>query len=328
MADTTFTEMGQALDAASQSRESTNSVSSGMESSAPAQEKGSGSEGPSTPVVTGGGGQPPKTETSPSASDDKQGNPPSTQKDSRSPDDKDIAERKQRNQWFAQQRIARREERKRRFEEQRERLQREHDTFADKDGQNYNEQMALVKQDQIRELEIQQVREAQEEWEREAYELFSPEDARTFIEDTKRLGDWLNSNEPELLSYLDRPYGKLMLKGWMDKIAKNRELADKWESLNSFEKYKIIDKYYSQLEKFGEDYAAGKVGIDGKPTGTQPPAPQGQDGQQNRTGQQNPAQTAQVPNAPVPGSGRDTNTMPPSNNFGLMLQDAINKRRN
>lgn len=324
MADTTFTEMGQALDAASQSRDTSNSVSSGNSTPSSAQGQGTGSEGPESSVSNGGGGQPPKTETSPSASEDKQGNPPTKQPDTRTPDDKDAAERKQRNQWFAQQRIAKRAERKRRFEEQRERLQREHDAFADKDGQDYNEQMALVKQDQIRELEIQQVREAQEEWEREAYELFSPEDAKSFIDDTKRLGDWLNNKEPELLSYLDRPYGKLMLKGWIDKIAKNGELADKWESLNPFEKYKIIDKYYSQLEKFGEDYAAGKVDITGKPVGKQAPAQQATQSQQPTQPQ---TQTPNVPNAPVPGSGRDTNTMPPSNNFGLMLQDAINKRR-
>lgn len=330
MADTTFTEMGQALDAASQSREtSTSSVSSGGEPGNPAQDTGSSSEGPSTPVVTGGGGQPPKTDTSPSAREDTPGNPSSGGNDTRSPDDKDGAERRAHNKWFASQRMARKQEKQRRFEEQKARLERERDSYADKDGQNYNEQMALVKQDQLNELEMARIREAQEEWEREAYELFEPEDASAFIKDSKRYGDWINKREPELLSYLDRPYGKLMLKGWMDKIAKNAELADKWEALNSFEKYKIIDRYYNQLEKFGEDYAAGKVDINGNPIGQgaqqAPQAPNGQGDPKNQT--QTQVQTPQVPNAPVPGSGRDTNTMPPSNNFALMLQDAMNKRR-
>lgn len=330
MADTTFTEMGQALDAATQSRETTTtSVSSGSESGNPAQDTGSGSEGPSTPVVTGGGGQSPKTDTSPSAREDTTGNPPSGGNDTRSPDDKDGAERRAHNKWYAAQRMARKQEKQRRFEEQKKRLEQERDAYADKDGQNYNEQMALVKQDQLNELEMARVREAQEEWEREAYELFEPEDASKFIEDSKRYGDWINKREPELCSYLDRPYGKLMLKGWLDKIAKNAELADKWETLNSFEKYKIIDRYYTQLEKFGEDYAAGKVDITGKPIGqgTQQTPTTGQDQPKDTTQPQTQTQTPQVPNAPVPGSGRDTNTMPPSNNFALMLQDAMNKRR-
>jgi hypothetical protein len=122
-----------------------------------------------------------------------------------------------------------------------------------------------------------------------------------------------NARAGKVLSYLDRPYGKHLLKGWIDKVAKVKEMADRWESMNSFEKYRLIDKFYNELEKFGEDYAAGKVTVGGAPdkgSGTPEDAPK--DGPVN---------------VPVPGSGRNTEVMPPSNNFALMLMEAENKRK-
>ena len=73
---------------------------------------------------------------------------------------------------------------------------------------------------------------------------------------------------------------------------------------------------HAQLEQFGRDYAEGKIGPDGKPVQqvrTQPAQPQTP-----------PAQ--QVADTPVPGSGRNTSAMPATDNFALMLQDAMNKR--
>lgn len=339
MADTTFTEMGQALDAATQLRDSSNSVSSETNSDQSGVSTGTSASGSeesqpnATPVVTntgagdaGSGSQPPKTETTPSGVADGKGTP------SGKPDDKDLAERRKYNHWQAAQRIAAKEAKKRRFEEEKQRLQREHDAYADEKGDYYNPQMASVKQDQMRELEIAQMQEAQAEWEREAYEIFSPEDAAVFIQDSKNLSDWLNEREPELCSYINKPYGKHLLKGWMDKIAKNKEMASQWQALNSYEKFRLVDKYYKELEKFGEDYAAGKIDANGQPVGGQT-APNTQQTATQQTNQQNQQQQTQQPpqqtqpvNVPVPNSGRDTNTMPPSNNFALMLQDAMNKR--
>jgi hypothetical protein len=334
MGDISFTEMGQALDAATQARESgntpSNSVSSDSRPTTPtvsSGDDGKGSSGPSeptTPVVSGDkvgeGSQPPKTENSPSGVADNKGKP------SASTDDKADDERRKFNHWQAQKRIAAKEARRKQFEQEKQRLQQERDAYADENGQNHDPNMVKVKDDQLRELEIAQIREAQAEWEREAYELFSPEDAATFIEDSKKLGDWLNKNEPELCSYIDKPYGKHLLKGWMDKIAKNKVAADQWQALNSFEKYRLIDKYYNEIEKFGEDYAAGRINADGTPKqpGTQTPNTQ-QTPPSGAPQTTPPNRTPQV-NVPVPNSGRDTNTMPPSNNFALMLQDAMNKR--
>ena len=358
MGDISFTEMGQALDAATQLRADNNGVSSTPSTSGtPGHLSGNGpegrDEGPSVPINgqtvasgkgasgegSGASSTPPKTKTPPNDrtpdGDGKGGqvadNGGVNQNGSRSgsPDDKELAERKNRNQWFAAQRIAAKRAKQRRYDEDRERLQHERDEFADESSAKHNPQMASVKEDQLRELEISHMREAQMEWEKEAYEIFSPEDASAFIEDTKKLSDWLNTKEPELLSYLDKPYGKHMLKGWIDKIAKVPEMADQWERMNQYEKYKVIDKYYKELKKFGEDYAAGRVNEKGEPVGQPQSATPVQSANGNQNG--NPSATLEqpspiTPNAPVPNSGRDTGTIPPSSNFGLMLQEAMNKR--
>jgi hypothetical protein len=313
MGDISFTEMGKALDAASQSRaQTTASETTGSPDTQPstAVPDNTAPEANPSGQGSGGDGQPSKQADTPPAGKDSKGSLPDGS--TAGADDKASDERKKWNRWHAQRRIAAKEEKKRRYMEERARLLKEHDSF-DAEGENRDEHMAAVKADQIRELDLARIREQQEEWERDAYDTFSPEDAAVFIEDTKRLGDWLNTNEPELLSYLDRPYGKHLLKGWIDKVAKVKEMADRWESMNSFEKYRLIDKFYNELEKFGEDYAAGKVTVGGAPdkgSGTPEDAPK--DGPVN---------------VPVPGSGRNTEVMPPSNNFALMLMEAENKRK-
>ena len=106
----------------------------------------------------------------------------------------------------------------------------------------------------------------------------------------------------------------------MDKVAKNPEAAAKWTSMNSFEKYTVLSKYYAELENFGRAYAEGRIGPDGKPVQqvqTQPATP--------TAAPQTPHAQA-VPDTPVPGSGRNTSVMPATDNFALMLQDAMNKR--
>ena len=310
-----LTEMGQALDAAvasratgSDSRETT-SVSSGTDTKPSDGNGGSPSGSPTVPVENPGDTAQSHAQDSPApAGGDKGGTP--------SPSTDPVSDRKKWNQWQAQRRIAAKEERRRRYEEDRRRLEAEHAKYSEQGGEYENPQLAAVKQDQLRELEIRRVQEAQQAWEEEAYSTFSPDDAATFIKDSQKLSDWLNSREPEILAYLDKPYGKHLLKGWMDKVAKNPDAAAKWTSMNSFEKYTVLSKYYSQLEQFGRDYAEGKIGPDGKPVQqVQTPAQP-----------QTPPSSQQVADTPVPGSGRNTSAMPATDNFALMLQDAMNKR--
>lgn len=337
MADVSFTEMGQALDAATQLRESSNSVSSASQEPSPTLSSGGGStdgEGTAAPGSAGASSHSPKTDDSPSLGADNgkgakaanaEGKPSGTA-DNAADDKADIdaeAERRKYNRWQAARRIASKESKRRQFEQERERLVRERDAYSDEKGQSHNPTLAQVKEDQIRELDIKRKLEAQAEWEQEAREIFTPEDAETFIEDSRNLADWINTKEPELSAYLGKPYGKHLLKGWMDKVAKNKEAAAQWQSLTPFQKNQVVDGYYKQLEKFGEDYAAGKIDENGNPIQRTPPATTNP---QAGTDAPTVKQDSKPADVPVPNSGRDSKTIPPSDNFGLMLQDAMNKR--
>lgn len=278
-----------------------------------------GSEGQGTSAQPGGGSGPSPTNSEPPAERGVNGGEPGSKGNTGNRDD---AERRAWNRQQAAMRIARKQERQRLYQEELDRLNREKEAF-EQEGENQNPTMAQVKDDQIKELNIQMVRELQQEWQREAYEMFTPEDAQQFLEDSQKYADWINRNEPELSKYINRPYGRYLLKGWFDKVAKNPELADKWESMNPYQKYQMLEKHYRELEKFGEDYAAGKVQI----------GVQGQQNQQqsqtNGDGQQS-TQQSQVPqpkDIPVPGSGRNTDTEPPGDNIDLLIDRAMQKRK-
>lgn len=275
-----------------------------------------GSEGQGTSAQPGGGSGPSPTNSEPSAERGvKQGEPGGKGNTGSQNGD---AERRAWNRQQAAMRIARKQERQRLYQEELERLNREKEAFEE--GENQNPTMAQVKDDQIKELNIQMVRELQQEWQREAFEMFTPEDAKQFLEDSQRYADWINKNEPELSKYINRPYGRYLLKGWFDKVAKNPELADKWEAMNPYQKYQMLEKHYRELEKFGEDYAAGKVQI-----GVQDQQPN----QQQQTGGdgQQQSQQSQPKDIPVPGSGRNTDTEPPGDNIDLLIDRAMQKRK-
>lgn len=274
-----------------------------------------GSEGQGTSAQPGGGSGPSPTNSEPSAERGvKQGEPGGKGNTG----NRDDAERRAWNRQQAAMRIARKQERQRLYQEELDRLNREKEAF-EQEGENQNPTMAQVKDDQIKELNIQMVRELQQEWQREAFEMFTPEDAQQFLADSQKYADWINKNEPELSKYINRPYGRYLLKGWFDKVAKNPELADKWEAMNPYQKYQMLEKHYRELEKFGEDYAAGKVQI----------GIQGQQQTQTGDGQQS-TQQSQVPqpkDIPVPGSGRNTDTEPPGDNIDLLIDRAMQKRK-
>lgn len=239
-------------------------------------------------------------------------------------DEKEIAERKARNRQQAALRIARKKERQRLFNDQLQLLQQQKAGY-EQEGEGNDPTMAKVKQDQIDQLQTQMVQELASEWRQEAMDMFTPEDAEQFLADSERYAQWINQREPELQQYIDRPYGRYLLKGWFDKVAKVPANADKWESMNPYQRYQMLEKNYKELEKFGEDFAAGKVKI-----GQQQPQQQ----QQQQPQQTQPTQTQPSPetqprtkDVPLPGSGRNTNIMPPSNNWDLMIQNAKNKRQ-
>lgn len=289
----------------------------GIKTSTESPKKDGDAEGQGTPAQPSGGSSPSPTTTEPPAERGVNGGePPKGKTDT--VNNKTDAERRAWNRQQAAMRIARKQERQRLYQEQLQRLNQEKEAY-EQEGENQNPTMAAVKEDQIKELNIQMVQELQAEWQREAYEMFTPDDAKQFLQDSQTYSDWINKNEPELRQYMNKPYGRYLLKGWFDKVAKVPANANKWEQMNPYQKYQMLEKHYKELEKFGEDYAAGKVQIgvqDNPPQGNPSGAPQ------NQQPQPQPQQ-----DIPVPGSGRNTDIEPPSDNIDLLFDRAMNKRK-
>lgn len=313
MADTSFADMGKALDDAAAQYQDSNSVATPDTTPSDAVTGDSSSEGnPDTPQGAGGDASLPKTDATPNGAGDKQGNPSNGK--TATADDKQSSERKAFNHSQAAARIARkRAKEQKEFYERMQRLQQERDDFANEQSPNHNPQMAAFKEDQIKELALAEQTRLQNEFIEECYNIFQDEaTVNEFVSDVKRYSDWINQREPQLTEYIKKPYGKLLLKGWLDKIAKNPQAADWWQSLTPFEKYKQLDRYYKEFSDFIEK------GVTPNGATQQPNTQQTQPQPQNQT----PPQVA-TPNAPVPGSGRNTNNMPPTNNFSLELERAM-----
>lgn len=297
MADTSFTDMGKELDAAeAQYRDSSAGVS--PDSTEPTGGQVDDSEG-STPSdsgsteSSGGDATEPKTDDTPHGTGEDRGKP--------SHSNEYLEGRRLHNHGNAALRLAnKRAKEQREYYEKRQRLEAERKAYADEQGQYHNPQMATVKEDQIRELEIENAKRMQQQFYEESLSTFGNEqDAQRFVDDCKTYADWINRNESQLREYVAKPYGKLLLRGWIDRIARNPQAADWWQDLTPFEKYKTLDKYYGELTAYINKARTGQL--------EQP---------------QQVQQTKQV-NAPVPGSGRQTNNMPPTDNFSLELERAM-----
>lgn len=316
-----FTDMGKALDDAAAQYRDTNSVDTTPDTSSHDAGGGEGaSEGtPDTaPQGTEGDANLPKTDNTQVGAGDDKGTQPDG--DSAPADDKQDSERKAFNHAQAAARIARkRAKEQREYYVKRQRIEAEQKDFANEQGQNYNPQMAAVKLDQIRELDIQEAQRHQNEFIEESYAIFQDEQVtQEFINDCQTYADWINTKEPQLGEYIKKPYGKLVLKGWLDKIAKQPEAADWWESLTPFEKYKTLDRYYNEFSTYIEKVQRGEIQTGAEPKVEVPPQQT-----QTQTTQPNPKPAPVAQNIPVPGSGRNTNNMPPTDNFSLELERAM-----
>lgn len=328
MADTSFADMGKALDDAAAQYQDSNSVSTPDTATPDAGGSGASSEGnPDTPPSAGGDANLPKTDATPVGAGAQQGNP-STGKPTTA-DDKQSSERKAFNHSQAAARIARkRAKEQKEFYERMQRLKQERDDYANEQSQNHNPQMAALKDDQIREAEIAEAQRLQNQFIEESYEIFQDEaTTQEFVQDCKTYADWINTREPQLAEYVQKPLGKLVLKGWFDKIAKVPQAADWWQSLTPFEKYKQLDRYYKEFEAYIAKVQSGEINPNQQQSPQGQPPSAGQTAQppvQNQQPtQQTQQQPQQVPNIPVPNGGRNTNNMPPTNNFSLELDRAM-----
>ena len=113
------------------------------------------------------------------------------------------------------------------------------------------------------------------------------EQAQQLLEQSDRYADYVNAREPDLVQYVNRPNGMRLYKAWCDRMDQP-ELRRQWLEMTRFEKNRVPDNFYRQLN------AAPK-----------------------------PAKT----NVPVPAGGRDTASDQPTDDFGVELARSFNRHR-
>lgn len=111
--------------------------------------------------------------------------------------------------------------------------------------------------------------------------------APQLLEQSDRYADYVNAREPDLVQYVNRPNGMRLYKAWCDRMDQP-ELRRQWLEMTRFEKNRVLDNFYRQLN------AATK-----------------------------PAKT----NVPVPAGGRDTASDQPTDDFGIELARSFNRHR-
>jgi hypothetical protein len=172
--------------------------------------------------------------------------------------------------------------------------------------------LAHQKGSEIENLQALQQDAQYSEWSQRAAECFG-NDADRFLDQSERYGEYVNKNEPELVSYIDRPFGMFVYKSWMDQM-ENGDFRNRWVGLTAYEKGAVLNTIYKQIINFAngtqqqsQSQPQVQVGTQQAPAGNQP---------------SNPAPA----NVPVPGSGRTSNQIPSPGSFGEALENALNKR--
>jgi hypothetical protein len=125
--------------------------------------------------------------------------------------------------------------------------------------------------------------------------------APDFMRETYKWSRHVNANEPELRSYVGRPYGIVMLREWYKRM-NVPSLMEEWSGMTSYEKGKVLDGFYGQMLEI-----ARKIGQEQHGGGTVPPS------------------RANMPNIPAVSGGRNTDVAGASDDFGIALQSAFNK---
>lgn len=123
-------------------------------------------------------------------------------------------------------------------------------------------------------------------------------DTEKFLQDTSRYANYVNNNEPDLLNYAQREYGPILLHEWYKRMD-NPQLRNQWLQMTRYEKNMVLHKYYSEISKIVNAVNSGTL----KQPGAKP-APK---------------------DVPIPGSGRQTPSSEPSDDFGVELQRAMGR---
>ena len=297
-----FTSFGQALDAAVAKRDPDSA-------SAPQHTSGDGENGGNTAHSTPGDGTSSTTQgksgTSNSANGDTSAKGTGTKTANRG------SENQRDNNFRNMSRRIRQRESFNRVNSRIQQLRREQKELLDtKDPQSIL--LAHQKGSEIENLEALQQDAAYNDWAQRAGECFGAE-ADAFLEQSERYGEYVNKNEPEIVSYIDRPFGMFVYKSWMDQMD-NGDFRNRWVGLTSYEKGAVLNTIYKQILNFANGAQQQSQS-----------QPQVQVGTQQAPAGNQPSQAAPA-NVPVPGSGRTSNHIPSPGSFGEALENALNKR--
>ena len=194
----------------------------------------------------------------------------------------------QRNWNNGRRRIQQRQSAKARIKELEERL-------AQYEGKtdDYSRFQAQQLQDRIGDMTAMNADAEANEFADEASKFFG-EDTPSFMQDVYRYAPYVNQNEPDLLKYSRREYGPILLHEWMQRMD-NPQLRAQWLNMTTFEKQKVLDNFYRQIDQVVNSY--GK--------------------------QQQPKPA----NVPVPSGGRQSPSSEPSDDFGVEFGRAFNRHK-
>lgn len=119
------------------------------------------------------------------------------------------------------------------------------------------------------------------------------DETEQFMSDTYRYAQYVNNNEPDLLRYVQREYGPILLHEWYKRMD-NPALRQQWLGMTAYEKGSVLNNFYNQIAQIVEQ-------------------------------SKNPPKPAPQANIPVPNGGRQSPAPAPDGDFGAALGDAINR---
>lgn len=169
---------------------------------------------------------------------------------------------------------------------------------------------------------VKQQQQAQDYYD-DATQTFGAQDAEKFMQDSARYAQQVNEREPELCKFINRPYGKILLREWFDKMDRP-DLTEQWERLTPYEKQVALTHDYNKIIGVFQRIEARKKSGSQQSNGGNPSATAANPGLHIEPS--NPSANPQ--DVPVPGSGRNVNGTPGPDEFGMAWQEAVNRRRN
>lgn len=188
---------------------------------------------------------------------------------------------KQQNNYNAQRRIRQRNAREKRIAE----LEAELAKYKDKDD-DFSKFKQSTLNDRIGDMRATMADEEVEDFRNHAESLLGDETDK-FMQDTYRYANYVNKNEPEVLLYAQREYGPILLAEWYKRMD-NPQLNAQWKQMTVYEKGMVLAELYAHITNVINHYNTNKPAVSNKPQ-----------------------------NVPIPGSGKQSATNEPTDDFGI-----------